>query len=116
MHVPIGHVFTLACAAWAAVGLFIEWYHFTQSMPDRGWNLQVARLLGLVFLNLFFTALLASIVVLVVWVRLASTLPDLQGWHLQIPDSEFCADYAKANYEYSLGSGEFIVATVLYSP
>ena len=96
--IRLGMWLLLACAAWAAVSLVFEWYHFTQSMPDRGWNLQVARILGLAFLNLVFTALLASIAILVLWVRLAGTLPDLQGWHLQIPDSEFCADDAKANY------------------
>ncbi len=88
----------VAIAVLAAVRLVFEWYHFTQSMPDRGWNLQVARILGLVFLNLVFTALIASVAILLLWVRLAGTLPDLQGWHSQFPDSEFCADDAKADY------------------
>ena len=96
--IRLGIVLLFACVAWSTISLIMEWVHFTQTMPDRGWNLQVARLFGLVFLNLVFTALLASIVILVLWVRLAGALPDLQGWHLQIPDSEFCADDAKANY------------------
>jgi alpha-beta hydrolase superfamily lysophospholipase len=88
----------VACAAWAAISLVAEFYRFTQSMPDQGWNLQIARLVGLVFLNLAFTAVLAIIVVLVLWVRLASTLPDLNGWHVQFPATEFCAADADADY------------------
>jgi alpha-beta hydrolase superfamily lysophospholipase len=97
--IRIGIWLFLCFAACAAVSLVVEWYHFTQSMPDRGWNLQVARLVGLVMLNLVFTALIASIVVLLLWVRLAGALPTLQGWHLQIPESEFCAVDATPDYK-----------------
>jgi alpha-beta hydrolase superfamily lysophospholipase len=90
----------VVCAAWAAISLVMEWYQFTQSMPDQGWNLQIARLVGLVFLNLVFTALIAVVVILFLWVRLTGNLPDLQGWHLQYPESEFCA--ADANDDYTL--------------
>lgn len=88
----------VACAAWAAFSLAVEFYRFTQSLPDQGLNLQVARIVGLVFLNLAFTALLAIIAVLVLWVRMASSLPDLQGWHLQFPGSEFSASDADDDY------------------
>jgi alpha-beta hydrolase superfamily lysophospholipase len=88
----------VAIAAWAAFSLIIEWYHFTQSMPDQGWNLQVARLVGLVFLNFVFTAVLAIVFALFLWVRLAGNLPDLQGWHLHKPESEFRAEDAKDDY------------------
>ncbi len=90
----------LGLAVCAAVSLVIEWYHFTQSMPDRGWNLQVARLFGLVVLNLVITALISSFAILFMWVRLAGALPELHGWHLQIPESEFCADDAKPDYTF----------------
>ncbi len=62
--------------------------------------MQIARLVGLVFLNLVFTALIAVVVGLFLWVRLTGNLPDLQGWHLQYPESEFCA--ADANDDYAL--------------
>lgn len=88
----------VACAAWAAFSLVAEFYRFTQSMPDQGWNLQVARLIGLIFLNLAFTAVLAVLAILTLWVRLASSLPDLQGWHLQFPPSEFCEADAVSGY------------------
>lgn len=89
--IRLGLWLLIACAAWAAIGLVAEFYRFTQSMPDPSWNFRVARLVGLVCLNLVFTALLAIIVVLALWVRMAGALPDLQGWHLQFPASEFCA-------------------------
>ncbi len=96
--IRLGLWLLIAGAAWAAISLVAEFYHFTQSMPDQSWNLHVARLVGLVFLNLVFTALLAIIVVLALWVRMAGALPDLQGWHLQFPASEFCAADADAHY------------------
>ncbi len=88
----------VGCAVLAAISLVLEFYHFTQTMPDQGWNLQVARIVGLVFLNLIFTVLLAIVAGLALWVRLAGTLPDLQGWHIQFPASEFRASDAHAHY------------------
>ncbi len=58
-------------------------------MPDRGWNLDFGRLLGLVAANLVFTAMLATVGLLFLWVRAARALPDLRGWHIQKPESEF---------------------------
>jgi ribose/xylose/arabinose/galactoside ABC-type transport system permease subunit len=72
----------IACAVMAAFGLVLEAWQFTQSMPDRGRNFQVARIAGLILLNLIFTATLASLAVLYVWGRLATALPDLKGWHI----------------------------------
>ena len=90
--------FLVGCAAWAAISLVVEFYQYTQSLPDQGWNFQVVHLVGLVFLNLAFTALLTIIAVLKLWVRLAEGLPDLHGWHLQSPKSEFCVSDVDANY------------------
>src|SRR5205085_69409 len=75
-----------------------EFHRFTQSLPDHSWNSQIARLVGLVVLNLAFTVVLTIVVVLILWVRLTGALPDLQGWHLQFPQAEFCATDAHANY------------------
>ena len=86
------------CAVLAAAWLVYEWYNFSQSMPDRGWNFQVYRLIGLVFTNLVFTAVLATMALLYLWVRMARSLPDLQGWHIQKPESEFCAADAMSDY------------------
>jgi alpha-beta hydrolase superfamily lysophospholipase len=96
--IRLGLWILLACACWAAVSLIVEWHQFTQAMPDRGWNIQVARLMGLVFLNLVFTVVIAVFSILALWVRMASNLPDLQGWHTQFPQSEFCAADADENY------------------
>lgn len=85
-------------AALAPVWLTYEWYDFAKSMPDRGWNFQVYRIIGLVVANLIFTAILAIMAILFLWVRLANSLPDLQGWHLQKPESEFRASDAIDGY------------------
>ncbi|MCP4786084.1 MAG: hypothetical protein GY903_18755 [Fuerstiella sp.] len=88
----------LSFAVIAAAALIIEWFRISRSMPDRGWNLQVGRLVGLVVANLVFTALLAAVVILYLWVRAARSLPDLRGWHLQKPSSEFSVSDADADY------------------
>ncbi len=43
-RIQLGLWLMVVCAAWAAISLVMEWYPFTQSMPDQGWNLQIARL------------------------------------------------------------------------
>ena len=87
-------------AAIAPVWLVYEWYHFAKLMPDRGWNVQVYRLIGLVMLNLVFATILVVTAILFLWVRLAKALPDLQGWHLQGPGSEFTASDAHQGYTF----------------
>lgn len=81
----------IVCAVLAAIGLIYESSIFARSMPDRGWNFRVLRLIGLVSANLVFTAVLAVAAVLYLWVRIARSLPALRGWHLQEPVSEFRA-------------------------
>ncbi|WP_419194324.1 alpha/beta hydrolase [Novipirellula herctigrandis] len=88
-------------AALAPVWLIYEWYDFAKSMPDRGWNFQVYRIIGLVVANLIFSAILATMAILFLWVRLAKSLPDLQGWHLQKPESEFRASDAIDGYSFN---------------
>ncbi len=87
-------IFAVLAVAW----LVYEWYSFAQTMPDRGWNFHVYRIVGLVVVNLIFTAVLAIIAALYLWVRLASSLPDLQGWHIEKPESEFRAADAVNGY------------------
>ncbi len=86
------------CAVVAAASLVYEWYKVSRTMPDRGWNFPLLRLVGLVITNLIFTAVLAIIAVLYLWGRVASNLPQLQGWHLQKPESEFSAADSKIGY------------------
>ena len=88
----------LALAALAALALVWEGLRFKESMPGQGWNPQLARITGLVLVNLVFSALIAILAVLYLWVRMASGLPDLQGWHLEYPRSEFCENDACSTY------------------
>jgi len=89
---------TLCVAVLAAGALLVEWSRISRTLPNRGWNLQMVRLAGLVAANLVFTALLAAMILLYLWVRTARALPDLQGWHIQRPASEFQASDAKPGY------------------
>lgn len=75
----------------AIVGLVFEWINFARGMPGRGWNFRVIRLVSMGIANLVFMSFLAGIVVLYFWVRTARSLPALQGWHVDEPDSEFRA-------------------------
>ncbi len=89
------------CAAVAPIWLAIECYNIARSLPDHGWNFHVARVLVLLVANFIFTALIAIITLLFLWVRLAKSLPDLQGWHLQKPDSEFTANDEVNGYTFN---------------
>jgi alpha-beta hydrolase superfamily lysophospholipase len=73
----------------AAISLVLEWLRFTQSQPDHAWSPQFGRLVGLVLVNLLFSVGISLLTALYLWVRMASGLPDLQGWHLDYPKSEF---------------------------
>lgn len=84
----------------APIWLAFECYNFAQSMPDHGWNFQVGKIIGLLLANLMFNAVVAIMALLFLWVRMASTLPDLQGWHLQRPESEFTAADAVDGYTF----------------
>jgi alpha-beta hydrolase superfamily lysophospholipase len=88
----------VVCAVLAAIGLIYESARFARSMPDRGWNFQILRLVGLVGANLIFTAVLAVAAVLYLWVRIASSLPALRGWHIQEPESEFRAAEVRTGF------------------
>ena len=48
--------------------------------------------------NLFFTVVLATIAALYLWARMTRSLPDLKGWHVQKPESEFRAADAADGY------------------
>jgi alpha-beta hydrolase superfamily lysophospholipase len=88
------------CAVIAPVWLSFECYSYVQSMPDRGWDFQVGRIVVLLVASLIFTVIIAIMVILYLWVRLAKSLPDLQGWHLQKPESEFSASDAVEGYTF----------------
>jgi alpha-beta hydrolase superfamily lysophospholipase len=88
----------LLCAIAAPIWLSFECYRYFQSMPGGVWDLRVARIGGLLIANLIFTAVVAIMLILYLWVRMAKSLPDLQGWHLERPESEFCASDAVPGY------------------
>jgi alpha-beta hydrolase superfamily lysophospholipase len=90
--------FVVVLAALTVVGLVFEWINLTRGMPDRGWNFGVLRLALLGLANLMFTALLAAVLALFSWARMARTLPDLQGWHIEKPESEFRASDVSDGY------------------
>jgi alpha-beta hydrolase superfamily lysophospholipase len=88
----------LLLAVLTVVGLVFESINFTRGMPNRGWDLRVVRLVLLGVANLIFASFLAAIVALYFWARAARSLPDLQGWHLHKPESEFRAADAVDGY------------------
>ena len=83
----------------AAAALLFEGYRISRVMPGKGWNSQAARLIVLVLVNLVFSAVLVAAVLLLLWVRAARALPDLRGWHLEKPESEFQVSDAEPGYE-----------------
>ncbi len=87
-------------AVMGAASLVFEWYNYAQTMPDKGWNIRVYRIIGLIGVNLALTVAMVTVGILYLWVRFASSLPDLQGWHTQKPDSEFSASDAKPAYTF----------------
>lgn len=89
------------CAALAGLWLIVEAWRFAQVLPNHGWNFQFARIVVLVCLNFVLTALLASAAALYFWARKANALPDLRGWHLERPQSEFCANNLHEGYSLS---------------
>jgi alpha-beta hydrolase superfamily lysophospholipase len=94
----IGLWLLLLFAVLSTAALVYDWIRFTRSMPDRGWNAQVIRLVGLFCVNLLFAGVLAAIGLLFFWGRAARSLPDLQPWHLQKPKSEFRSADAVSDY------------------
>ncbi|MCY2981626.1 MAG: alpha/beta fold hydrolase [Planctomycetota bacterium] len=85
-------------AVFAIAGLVYELVGLLQSMPIRGLDSSMLRLIGFMAANLLLTAVLACVGVIYLWGRFSSRLPDLQGWHLQRPSSEFKAAAADASF------------------
>jgi esterase/lipase len=88
------------CSILAIVLLVMEWDQFVHTLPGGGGNFQAVRIVILVFVNFLFTIVLVTIGLLYLWVRLAKSLPELHGWHLQRPKSEFTASDATDNYTF----------------
>lgn len=87
-------------AALAVVGQVFEWINLSRVITDREGNHRFMRLALLGALNLVFTAGLAAVAALYLWAKTAHALPNLQGWHLEMPESEFRA--ADASDDYTL--------------
>jgi alpha-beta hydrolase superfamily lysophospholipase len=89
-------LFVLASIALA--GLAIECFRFAGIMTDRGLAFRFGRIVFLVGLNVLLTTAVAIVLLLVIWVKTAKSLPELRGWHLEMPESEFRARDADKNY------------------
>mgnify|MGYP006089553025 CR=1 FL=1 len=85
----------------ALLGLVVELVNFSTVRPDLGWKLEVLRLVVVGLVNVGLFGFLAVLGALYLWARTARTLPDLKGWHLEAPASEFQADQATADYHLS---------------
>jgi alpha-beta hydrolase superfamily lysophospholipase len=90
----------VVCAAMAAVSLCYESFLYVKNMPGEGWDFRVIRIVGLVVVNLLFTVGLVAFGLLYLWVRMARSLPDLRGWHVDRPESEFVASDADTDYKF----------------
>jgi alpha-beta hydrolase superfamily lysophospholipase len=89
MRVLMWMLFVLATIALAV--LVIECFRFAGTMTDRGLAFRFGRIVALVGLNVLLTAAVAVVLLLVIWVRTSKSLPELKGWHLEMPESEFCS-------------------------
>jgi alpha-beta hydrolase superfamily lysophospholipase len=86
-------VAAVVMAAW----LFYELAMIWTTLSERT---SIARLIGLVVSNCILAVILVVIGLLFLWVRFAQSLPDLKGWHLQWPASEFCSADGKDGYSF----------------
>ncbi|MEO1129671.1 MAG: alpha/beta fold hydrolase [Planctomycetota bacterium] len=60
----------------------------------------IRRLIIFLIINSAFTLVLALAAFVYGWTMFARSLPDLQGWHLEAPESEFEAEDAEAGYTF----------------
>jgi alpha-beta hydrolase superfamily lysophospholipase/uncharacterized membrane protein len=88
----------IVLAVFAAIGLLIEVSKMARGVPGQSQDFRLLSVAGLIAANLVFTAVLAIVAVLFLWVRVASSLPNLRGWHMQRPTSEFTARDAIPGY------------------
>ncbi len=100
MLLRIGWWFLVACAAATALWLVSEGLRAAQDLPDQGWNLRSVGIVGLVLVNLLFTCFFAIVGFVYLWGRMANSLPDLQRWHLERPESEFRAADVDKDYNF----------------
>ena len=86
----------LTLAALAIIGLVFEWVNVAREMsPNR-----LVRLVALGVANLLFTASIATLAALFLWTRISRSLPDLKGWHLERPESEFQENDADGDFSF----------------
>ncbi|MBS0188356.1 MAG: alpha/beta fold hydrolase [Planctomycetes bacterium] len=62
---------------------------------------RMVRWMGLAAVFVVLLALVGAAGVVFAWVRLARSLPDLQGWHREAPRSEFVAADARPGYTFA---------------
>ena len=85
----------------ALAGLVTEGLHFLGSMSVDDVRMPLTRLMLLGFANLLLTAVSAMLGALYIWARVSRSLPNLKGWHVQMPESEFRAPHATDSFTLS---------------
>ncbi|MAI72466.1 MAG: hypothetical protein CMM01_16375 [Rhodopirellula sp.] len=91
-------VITAALLTVAAVAF--EWFQLAFSKPEAQLDWRALRIPALLLLTLCLTILIATALAFYCWLRLSESLPELQGWHLQSPKSEFRAKQATDDYDF----------------
>ncbi len=78
--------------------LVFEALQLASTQPDMLMSERVLRIITLLVVNLVLTMLIATACAFYFWLRISQSLPDLKGWHLQSPASEFNAKDASSEY------------------
>lgn len=91
-------VISAALVTVAAVA--IEWFQLASSQSEEQLDWRALRIPALLLLQRCLTILIATAAAFYCWIRLSQSLPDLQGWHLQSPKSEFRAKHAIADDDF----------------
>lgn len=63
-------------------------------------RIRLRRLAAFMAINIVFTAVIAVLALFYGWASAARSLPDLNGWHREAPESEFTADDADAGFAF----------------
>lgn len=98
LRITIG--ITIALVVLAGIGLAFESLALVSYMPNRGLELRLLRLVLLGMVNLSLIVVLVMLGALAAWVHMARSLPDLKGWHVEYPNSEFRARDAVPSYTF----------------
>jgi alpha-beta hydrolase superfamily lysophospholipase len=88
----------IVVAIMAGILLVVQSYSLLRGVALGDLGSPLVRLLLLVFANLVLTSILVSVGLLYLWGQLSRNLPDLSGWHLESPASEFVSGDETSDY------------------